>query len=134
MSSQEEARRKDWVRAELEYSLQALAMPAEVQFQLYPQGVCYACELTTDFQNFSEGYITDNEGILTKEQKSALSKMQEHLTKLAHTAEYQCWNEEPIRTGVAWQQARDLAKQCLIAFAWEIKAPPMRGAMIKNPS
>ena len=54
-------------------------MPAEVQFQLYPQGVCYACELTTDFQNFSEGYITDNEGILTKEQKSALSKMQEHL-------------------------------------------------------
>jgi len=126
MSSQEETQRREWVRTELERSLQALAMPAEVQFRLYPRGVCYACELVGDFQNFSTAYRGDNEEALTKEQKSVLNQLQNYLAKLVESQDYQCWNDEPIRTSTAWEQSREMAKQTLACFGWEVKTPPKR--------
>ena len=43
--------RVDWVQMWLKHSLQALAMPAEIQLGLFPDWVCKADELALDFNN-----------------------------------------------------------------------------------
>jgi hypothetical protein len=65
VSIENEVRRANWLKAELKASLQALAMPPLVQIDLFPEGVCIACELTGDFENFSEAFIAACEEFMT---------------------------------------------------------------------
>lgn len=122
MISTEEKQRRAWIKTELEHSMQALAMPADVQLRLYPKDVCHACELVEDFRHFSACYLGDNQTTMTAEQRAALVRLQEYLVDL----DYQCWDQESLRTGAAWEVLRELAKRSLACFGWEAKPPPMR--------
>jgi len=126
MGRQEKTQVSQWLTNELKYSMQALAMPYEVQVTVFPDGVCLACELVEDVYNFSSSYIANCDNLLTEQQKAALDDLQARLDEIARTPDYECWNNDAIRNSQAWNDARELAKQALNCFGWSVEAPPHR--------
>ncbi len=59
----------------LKHSLQALAMPAEVQLSLYPDFVCKADELALDFDQWKDCVNSNGVGVLTDLQRRALTAL-----------------------------------------------------------
>jgi|SRR6266567_4525542 len=116
----------NWLRAELKASLQALAMPAVVQIELFPNGVCIACELTGDFENFSRAFIAACEESTTPSVEEVLVAIRKGIEELAQKGDFICWDVQPIRESPGWEKLRDLAKSALVGFGWPIEAPPKR--------
>jgi hypothetical protein len=85
-----------------------------------------ACELVEDIYNFASSYIANCDNLLTEQQKGALDDLQARLDEIARGPDYECWNNEAILSGQAWDDARDLAKHALNCFGWSTEAPPQR--------
>jgi hypothetical protein len=126
MNSEGKVQRANWLRVELMASLQALAMPAVVQIELFPKGVCLACELTEDFENFSRAFSAACEKSTRAKSKDALAEIRKCIEDLSQEGDFVCWDERRIRESAGWEKLRELSKAALVSLGWPIEAPQKR--------
>jgi hypothetical protein len=108
---------------QLKYSIQALALPADIQLSLFPDFVCKADELALDFDNWWQT-VLNQEITLTSRQLVLLSKLDNLLGKMSGTSNEALWTETSLRTNENWTAVRELAQATLEAFGWSLEVPP----------
>ncbi len=107
--------------------LLALASTPEVQFALFPSGVCLGDELVSDFDRNKQQFLDDHE--TTAPQRSALDALEAFILKLSgpHNAVFWC-DPEPVTDDPRWEQIRQLARDALRSLDWEYSLPRKNGA------
>lgn len=100
----------------LKASLEALSLSVAVQAERFT-GTCKPCALMTDF--YSQYWSTKrySASALSEEQRVALEEVQKKINELSMAGDYECWTDEPIRTGSAWQELRAVSLRALEVFA-----------------
>jgi hypothetical protein len=112
-----------WIWQRLKQSLQALAMPAEIQPSLFPDFVCKADELALDFDHWRSCVVTNDAGVLTEPQSRALTALDTQLELMGGEANSILWTEEALYIRPGWMLVRSLAVDALAAFGWDVVAP-----------
>ena len=113
-----------WTIEELRHSLQALAMPAEVQLGLYPDFVCKGDELALDFDNFFHAVRGSYPDDFTAEQWTMLESIDRALAEMSGEENAHRWTDHAVRASSDWETIRGLARGALHALGWEVAAPP----------
>ena len=116
-----------WLLTRLRHSLQALAMPADVQLSLFPDFVCKADELALDFDHWRLCVVTNDDFKLTDQQQALLATLDEQVAAMSEAEHSPLWTEEALRTRPEWANVRRLATETLVAFAWDVDTPPSYG-------
>ena len=105
----------------LQWSLQALAQPGEVQFSLFPRFVVVPDELALEFDNW---YCTARDVTkFTTEQVAALGALDMKLTSMSASGSPH-WTDAALREDPDWENVRRLARGALQAFGWPDAPPP----------
>ena len=105
----------------LEERLQALAMPADVQLALFPEGIAKVEELALEFDYALGMKWSAKRRRITPEQETLLQHIDDTLDQMSGPEPF--WTEEALRNSPEWNAVRNVAKEALEAFGWEIKAP-----------
>jgi hypothetical protein len=109
----------------LRWTIQALAAPAEVQCQLYPDFTAKPDELALDFGDaFAAALAFD----LTEPQGQALKALAAKLSAMSRSgADFtdELWSEAALGASEHWSVVRALARSVLDAFGWRSEPPPL---------
>jgi hypothetical protein len=119
--TEEETARRCMLR--LQHAVQALAQPAKIQLELFPDFVCKVDELSLDFDNWWL-CIRSREGLVTSQQRSLLAEIDEQLDRMSGKENSELWTEDALRENPWWEHIRDLARKTLSAFGWANEVPP----------
>ena len=109
----------------LKYSLQALAQPASVQVDLFPDFVQVADELALEFNHWCL-VVLQAENKFSDHQRKLLVNLDSYLSKISndHLKE-KLWTRSALQEMEEWKQVRDFAKEILVELNWEIDLPPV---------
>lgn len=112
---------------QLKWTLQALAIPASDQKELFPNWVATPDELALDFDHW-ESVVRGNYGEeLSKDQADRLAEVSRKLSSMSRTGsdfEPELWEESALRSSQHWMDVRLLAASALDAFGWPVESPP----------
>ena len=114
----------DVVLVRLKHSLQALAMPADIQFELYPDFVCTVDEVVLDFDHWCRCVLSNDRGELSEEQRAMLRKLDGTFERMSDGRSQKLWTEDALRNSPEWQAVRDTVKAALTSFGWSTERPP----------
>ena len=114
----------DALLVRLKHSLQALAMPADTQLELFPDFVCKVEELALDFDHWSECALGNDRGELGEGQKSLLRKLDGAFELMSSGQNQNLRAEDALRSSPEWQGVREIAKAALASFGWNAERPP----------
>jgi hypothetical protein len=127
MAEADSGEQKSWHFRELKWALQALAIPATEQKQLFPDWVAIPEELALDLDH-SESVVGANYGEeLSKDQGDRLGGVVRKLNSMSRTGadfEPELWVESALSTSQHWEDVRLLAARALDAFGWSVESPP----------
>jgi hypothetical protein len=119
---------RSWHFRELKWALQALAIPATEQKQLFPNWVAIPDELALDFDHW-ESVVRGNYGAeLSKDQADRLAEVGRKLSSMSRTGadfEPELWAESALSSSQHWVDVRLLAASALDAFGWSVESPPL---------
>lgn len=121
MTDLTESELEDYFFLCLEERLQALAMPAEVQLTLFPEGSAKVDELALEFDDALEMRWTAKRRQITPEQDALLRRIDSALDEMSGPKPF--WSEDALRASPQWQAVRNVAKEALEAFGWDVRAP-----------
>lgn len=113
----------------LEWSVRALAQPADIQLSLFPDFVCKGDELALSFED-GLYELVGHEDEINEEQKAAIQALDALITALSgkHNADF--WiNDDAVRSDERWERIRVLARRAIEAFEWDPQAPPPSSAI-----
>lgn len=108
----------------LKFSLQALAMPGDIQVQLFPEFTCKTDELVLDFGHWADCVNRNPLIELTSEQVSSLGEISIRITTMSEKKGDSVWMEESLSYHPDWSELRHLACRALAAFEWKEDPPP----------
>ncbi len=111
----------------LQHSLQALAVPADLQLGLFPDFVCKVDALALDFDHWRLCVVDNFQARLTDQQKTLLATLDSRLEAMSGPERAPLWTEEALRTRSEWEDVRHLAQETLVTFGWEGDVPPAYG-------
>lgn len=116
--------REQIVSIRLRHALQALALPAHIQLQLLPDGVCTADELALDFDH----WFTTSQGharyALTPLALSPLVALDILLTSMSGAEQHELWTDDALVHRPEWEHVRTLAHTALSVLGWPLEIPP----------
>jgi len=115
---------RDWIFQRLKHSLQALALPAEQQVQLFPKAVVIPDELVLDFDHWQSCAVDNYRIELTEEQLHSLEILNNKIESATDDADKCVWREDALRSHTFWTELRQLAIRALESFGWPLVAPP----------
>ena len=109
------------VLRQLEWSLQALAQPGDVQLSLFPRDVVIADELALEFDNW---YRTAKQDATrySPEQAGALGALDAKLQCMSGIGKPH-WSDHALCHDPEWEDIRRLARLALHVFGWKDAAP-----------
>ncbi len=107
----------------LEWSILALAQPAEAQLSLFPDFVHKPDELVLNFEEALDGLL-GCEAQLTEDQWAAIRALDAPILAMSGGHHPDFWTEDALRSHPLWEEIRGLAKRTAEAFGWELRAPP----------
>ncbi len=111
------------------WSLQALASPADIQLELFPDIVLKVDELAIEFEQWYE-LIKRRHSFFTPKQAALLEELNQRLDEISGPDNEHYWLEETLRTDAILEQIRNLAKRALQAFGWRIEKPLKARSMV----
>lgn len=118
----------------LEWSVRALAKPAEIQLRLFPEFVCVADELALDFDEHYEGVtISSQLGSLNPAQRTALKRLDVQLSLMSGPENKILWTDEALRSALEWELVRSIAAEVLDLMRWPSEPPPAGRAIYVGP-
>ncbi len=124
LSMRDDIENWDALLVRLKHSLQALAMPADTQLELFPDFVCKVEELALDFDHWSGCVLNNDRGELGEKQKSLLRKLDGAFGQMSGGQNRNLWVEDALRNSPEWRGVRDIAKAALASFGWNTERPP----------
>jgi len=128
--SQMQEEEKDWSLVRLKWAVQALALPANEQRDLFPSFVLVGDELALDFYECREIALKDH--ALTDDQLAALESLDATLSKMTAENNMELW-EEPGVDHPRWEEVRNNAKDALKRLGWSMDTPPKDRAIYVGP-
>jgi hypothetical protein len=112
----------DYSMTRFRWSLQALAAPADIQLQLFPDYDWKVDELAIEFDQWYQVMKRRLTYFTTKAQK-LLEDLNQKLDEISGPENSRYWLEETLQTDGAWEAIRDLARLALNAIGWPIENP-----------
>jgi len=112
--------------ARLRQSLQALALPAELQLHLLPAFVPELDELALSFEHWLRLAAADPDFRPSPAQRTALDEVERILDGMSGQANAHLWTRAGRCDGEAWSRLRASARAALETFGWPQGAPPGR--------
>ena len=111
-------------------ALQALAQPASVQVELFPDFVAYGDELVLDYGEALERFGVQSRDSLTRAQRAALADLDSRITELSGPDNEAFWlTRDALFKDPRWEEIRQLAKAVLREFGWPNERPGPSGAI-----
>lgn len=107
----------------LNKTVQALALPANEQLKLYPDGSAKADELALDFDQWHSCAVGNDADSMTQAQLGSLRAIDEALSRMSGYSNPDLWTEQALGQDVEWEQVRELARAALAAFGWPNDVP-----------
>lgn len=104
------------------WSLQALAASAEIQLNLFPDFDLKVDELAIEFDQWYQ-VIKRRRTMFTKKQKTLLEDLNQKLDEISGPDNEHYWLEDTLKTDVAWESIRSLARLALSALGWPVEDP-----------
>jgi len=101
-------------------SLQALSLPAPDQVRVTEPG-CVTCELSLDFESWSEKYLESCGGSLSEEQRAAIDAVSRALDGVPE-ADFECFDTTALDRP-SWQSVRSAVERALASLGWPRGAP-----------
>lgn len=117
------------------WAVQALALPADAQEQLFPDFAEAADELALEHEETQEPFLDGSCGTaLSSAQREVITALDAQLEKMSGPDNARFWTSEALRSAVEWERVRVLAGQVLSKMNWRADAPPRdRGAIYVGP-
>ncbi len=107
-------------------SIQALALPGQVQLSLLPDGIAKGDELMIDFEQSLREARQYLEEAATPRQLQTIKAVDDYADSISGMQNEELWfDENTLISDSRWQKVRDLADDVLSAFGWENVPPPM---------
>jgi hypothetical protein len=126
------------VRNQFQWSIQALAMDAEVQRSLFPTFVCKADELALDYSDWSRVARSLFASEWSGDQLKALGAIDIRLDAMSRGGsefDEELWSEDALTSRPQWDELRSLARAALVQLGWSVEAPPFgRSAYVPGRS
>ena len=120
---------------QLLHALQALAQPAQVQVELYPEFVCHGDELVIEYGEALDGAKSTND--LTSGQIEALNELDRFLIEHSGKRHEELYLTPEGLVLPAWDEIRSRARTALDSFGWPNDVPPSsvdRGNIYVGPN
>lgn len=112
----------DYSMLRFRWSLQALAASAEIQLNLFPDFDLKVDELAIEFDQWYQ-VIKRRRTMFTKKQKTLLEDLNQKLDEISGPDNEHYWLEDTLKTDVAWESIRSLARLALSALGWPVEDP-----------
>jgi hypothetical protein len=112
---------RTWSLEELKWALQALALPAEAQQNLFPSFVSVTDELALDFDHWWRTAAGWHEW--TVDQLAALRSLDALLVQMSAEKDAGHWTVSALANDPCWQEVRQRARIALGLFGWEPETP-----------
>jgi hypothetical protein len=106
---------------EFRTSVQMLALEPAEQVRVN-QPCCTTCELATDYEAWSESYLSTHASQIAAAQIRSIQNLTAALDSVPQ-ADFECWNNAVLHRD-SWHQVRAAARTVLSAFGWPLEAPP----------
>ena len=104
------------------WSLQALAAPAEVQLQLFPDYLWKVDEIAIEFDQWYQ-VMKRRRTFFSEKQQHLLENLNKKLDEISGPENLNYWLEEALRTDAVWEAIRSLARIVLGALGWPVSEP-----------
>jgi hypothetical protein len=118
----------------LEWSVRALAQPAEIQKRVYPEFVCVADELALEFEEHYRRLLkTHGPSVLAAHQLEQFERIDRQLQAMSGPERLRFWNNEALEELSEWSVVRTLAKNALRTMGWSQEPPPLDRAIYVGP-
>ncbi len=116
------------MRNQLRNAVVALAQPASVQLELFPNFVCTADELAL---NLEDGLyeIVGHEDEFSSEQRAAIAALDQILSDISGQRHAAFWTDLALREHPTWADIRVMAAETAALFGWDIATPHASGAI-----
>ncbi|MDO8056422.1 MAG: hypothetical protein Q6361_06130 [Candidatus Hermodarchaeota archaeon] len=112
----------DYSTIRFKWSLQALAAPAEVQLQLFPDYLWKVDEIAIEFDQWYQ-VMKRRHSFFSKKQQHLLENLNKKLDEISGPENLHYWLEEALRTDAVWEAIRSLARIVLGALGWPVSEP-----------
>ena len=118
---------------QLQWALQALAQPAEIQISMFPPYVVIADELALEFSHWLQFVISSSRSLLTDTQVKTLESLDDFIADSKGSDDADHWTVLALRSDPFWSRIRSLACDALVILDWPVALPPInpveRGAI-----
>ena len=115
------------------WTVQALAMSAEVQLGLFPDFAEAADELALDHDEAQREFLEARGAALSEAQRVAAKTLDDELVRMSGPPNEALWTEAGLREAPEWVRVRALAAELLAAMGWPCEAPPRDRAVYVGP-
>jgi hypothetical protein len=116
-------RSADFTLQRFKWSLQALAAPADVQLELYPESDWKVDDMAIEFEEWYET-IKKRQTFFTVKQAAILRRLNRTLDDISGPENTYYWMEDALRADPVWEKIRSMAKDALRALGWPLEVPP----------
>ncbi|MBU8898708.1 hypothetical protein KRR26_24155 [Corallococcus sp. M34] len=117
-----------------QWSVQALAQDAGVQFCLFPWFVCVPDELALEFDECLQGFADSGlAAVFSPGQVDAIRELDRHLAAISGAENKQFWTDEALEGAPEWSEIRATARLLLERMNWPQVAPPAERALYVGP-
>ncbi|MDB6136050.1 MAG: uncharacterized protein JWM59_4293 [Verrucomicrobiales bacterium] len=114
---------------QLQWALQALAIPADQQLRLFPDFTWKSDELVDDFAQWHRKVIESGNHGFTPDALSALAKIDALFERMPPER----FTGEAVLEGGDWEELRVLAGAALYLLEWAIEPPPYGRSLYVGP-
>lgn len=114
----------DGAEQQLQWAIQALAQPANIQPSLFPSYVMVPDELALEFDHWYEVGSRQFGSSWTREQRNSLDALNHMLIEMTASAQSEVWHGKQTLLHPQWAKVRHLADMALQVFGWPQGLPP----------
>jgi hypothetical protein len=106
---------------QFQWSILALAQPADVQVALFPDFVLVADELAIAFEEGLAEVADDETNTFQKEKIEALDRL---IMRISGEENLKYWIDDALQVFPEWDEIRAAAAEVASAFGWPVQPPP----------
>ena len=115
------------------WAIQALALDATEQLQLFPEFADSIDELELDQAQTQAAFLESSQSLVSAEQLQAIADLDAQLDAMAGPENAALWSDEALEAAPEWQRVRALAAALLRQMGWPLEAPPRDRAIYVGP-
>jgi len=115
------------------WAVQALALDASAQEQLFPEFADPPDELELDQQDTQAAFLKAWRAHISPPQKEAIERLDAQLESMGGAENARLWTVEALGDAREWARVRELAAEVLLSMGWPLARPPRDRAIYVGP-